>query len=306
MKASNKINVRESIIRINSVKEDIRILCAGDFHITSKTKEKDIDFYLESANEEKPDYICLLGDLIDTPYNIESCKELLFKLIKGSALIAPTFVIIGNHDFIHNKKDYLNKELWNEINDIKNVRLLNNKVYENKEITFMGYTQTRDAYYNTNRDIVNGSDSFYNDIIKHNELYDINNNLPKIALIHSPEFIIEKRTQELLNKYDVIICGHYHNGCVPPILDKMWNSNRGLINARKYLFPRNVRGITKLEHFYLVYNGGWTKLSESSGKKFSKLDSLFNRQIDVITITNNPEYEKIKIKQKYKKMKKIN
>ena len=300
MKASNIINIRESKVFNNNIKNDIRILSAGDFHINKYTKEDNINFYLDNVYKEDPNYICLLGDLIDNPLDINDCVDLLYKLVKNSSTIAPTFIILGNHDFIHKDSTIINKQIWDNINNIDNVCLLNDKLYKNDEIVIMGYTQKIEAYYNYNRDIVSDSDVFYNDFVKHDELYNVDNNLPKVALIHSPEYLTEERNIELLKNYDITICGHYHNGCVPPILDKLWNSDRGVINARRYLFPKNVRGILKLDNGnYLIYNGGWVKLSKSSAKELSFLDNLFNRQIDVTILTNDPECQNIKVKHKY-------
>lgn len=298
MKSSDILEIRDSKLYANNVHEDIKILSAGDFHVNPKTKEEMIDFYLESVYVEEPDYIFLLGDLMDNPKDIDKTAELLFKIIRGSSNIAPTFVIIGNHDYISNGIDITNKELLDDINNINNVRLLNDKTFRNDEIAIMGYTQKINAYYNNDN---NAFESFYEDFSKHEKFFNINLKLPKIALMHSPEFVIEDKTQELLKEYDLIICGHYHNGCVPPILDKMWNSDKGFINARRYLFPSNVRGIQQLKYNYLVYNGGFVKLSKSTAKKLSFLDNMYHRQIDVITLTGDSDYKEIDIKTRYKK-----
>lgn len=298
MKSSDILKIRKSKIFLNNIKEDIKILSVGDFHINKFTKEDSINFYVENAYKNHPDYICLLGDILDNPFDIN--EHLVFKLIRDSSNIAPTFIIKGNHDFLTKDEIVINKELWTDIKNIDNVKILDDKLYQNDEIIFMGYTQKKEAYYNNNREQISDSDVFYEDIIKHTKLFDIDSNLPKVALIHSPEYLIEDRVQEILKKYDLIICGHYHNGCVPPMLDKIWNSDRGVINARRYLFPKNVRGIQKLKYNYLIYNGGWIKLSRSTAKKFSCLDSLFNRQMDLTILTGDPEYMDIEIKEKYK------
>ena len=300
MKQSDILKIRDSKIFVNNISEDIKILSAGDFHINSRTKEEDIEFYLDNVNKEKPDYIFLLGDLLDNPVIDNKTYGLLNRLVKGSGEVASTYIILGNHDFINKGKEFINKDLWDSIDNINNVHLLNDKLVYDNRLVIMGYTQKLEAYYNSNRDTISDSNVFYSDFIKKSKTFSTNIDLPKIMLIHSPEYIIEKRNQELLKDYDLIICGHYHNGCVPPILDKLWNSNRGFINARRYLFPSNVRGIQQLDYNYLIYNGGWVKLSKSTTKGMNFLDNMFNRQIDITTLTNNPMYKEIEVKQKYK------
>ena len=103
----------------------------------------------------------------------------------------------------------------------------------------------------------------------------------------------------LVSDYDVVLCGHYHNGCVPAMLENIYPKNAGIITPKLKLFPKQARGVVELDSgTYLIYSGGWTKLSDSSPLLLHPIDMICNRQIDVTTLTSNEEYKKEKIKTK--------
>ena len=103
----------------------------------------------------------------------------------------------------------------------------------------------------------------------------------------------------ILNGYDLIITGHYHNGCIPAIIDNIFPKNAGLVTPQKRPFPKNARGIIKLNNgTVMIYNGGWIKIAESAPKILHNTDSMFYRQIDLTTLTQNEDYKKPKIENK--------
>ena len=82
-------------------------------------------------------------------------------------------------------------------------------------------------------------------------------------------------------------------------VDKIYPKNAGIITPRMKRLPKRARGIIKLDTgTYLVYSGGWVKLSNSAPGLIRPLDKLCNRQMDVTTLTSNEEYVKEKIKNK--------
>ena len=94
-KASDILEVRESIIYNKNVDKDIKIASVGDIHISKTVGKRDINNISESISNENPDYVCLLGDLIDSPRELSRGKGLdnLENLVKYCSKIAPTMII---------------------------------------------------------------------------------------------------------------------------------------------------------------------------------------------------------------------
>lgn len=302
---SNVLEIRYSKIYNNLIKKDIKILSLADIHISDLVKEKEIDFIIETVKKEKPDYICTLGDIIDYPrvLNDENNREKCKKLYESLSLLAPVFIIFGNHDYInYDIKDLYNenynKEFWDELDKNKNINIINDKKIELEDLIISGYFEKRNIYHGKYKE------EFFNDFQSIKELKLENNNKPSLLLIHSPEPLDSKKNIDLVKHYNLILCGHYHNGCVPSFLNKVFlPKHSGIIKPSKKIFPKNVRGIRKIDKdTYLIYNGGWTKIASNTPKKIHKLDNLCNRQIDV-TILSNKIKKDITIKTKKIKIK---
>ncbi len=298
---SDILKIRNSIIYNSKVRNNIKIACIGDIHISRLVGEKDIKNISVSLYNSNPDYICLLGDLIDSPDELTKKDRInnLKNLVKDSSSIAPTFIILGSHDFIDentlNSTKLSEREfIWEYLNSLNNIYLLNDEKYEDDNITIAGYKQKKEAYNNLINKKIEDSKAYYRDLSKQLKLLkNIQNNKPSIFLTHSPEPIHDKINQDLLKDYDIIITAHFHNGCIPAFLDNIWPKNSGIITPNKRLLPKMARGIVKLDtQSYLVYNGGWTKIQDCAPKILHPLDKLCNRQMDLITISNNKELKK--------------
>lgn len=310
---SDILKIRESLIYNQNVNNDIKIASVGDIHLSNLVGIKDIDNILRTLDTEDPDYICMLGDLIDSPdelSKIDKLKELKL-LITNSSCIAPTFVVLGSHDFIDEStkefKDVIDQtDVWNDLNSLDDVYILNDKAYEDKKIFVGGYRQKREAYYNLLSKGIEDSESFYNDLSSKNDLvHELPEDKPKIFLTHSPEPIQSKMNQELLSDYDLIVSGHYHNGCVPSFLDDIWvPKNGGVITPKRKILPKEARGIVEFDGTYLIYNGGWTKIQDCAPKFMQPLDKICNRQMDITTISSDEELinEKAKVLVKNRKV----
>ena len=92
--------------------------------------------------------------------------------------------------------------------------------------------------------------------------------------MHSPICISDKIIKKELNKYDIVLSGHMHNGVVPPVLDELFDNNRGIIDPHKKVFPKNARGIIKNDNVTII-SSGVTKISNSAGKMLKWLDIFF-------------------------------
>ena len=299
-KPSKILKIRESHLYNKNVKDDIKIACVGDIHLSNLAGIDDINNISEVLYNLNPDYICILGDIVDSPDELlkdQKVSEVL-SLMGNCSSIAPTMVILGSHDFIDENvdgyPDVIEKtDVWNEINRIPNIHLLNDEIYSDNRIVFGGYRQKREAYYNLYKKRIEDAKAFLEDFKLQTNLYNgIPDDIPKVLLTHSPESIHNITVEQLLSMYNVIITGHYHNGCIPAMLENILPQHFGLITPRKRLFPKESRGIVKLNSgSYLIYNGGWNKITACVPKILHPLNNLCNKQIDLTTLTPNEEHK---------------
>lgn len=281
------LQVRYINLYNEKVTDDLKILAISDIHISNLVSFKKIKRIERQFLKEKADYIVFVGDLIDRVEEINN-SESLFKLkhlLEFSAKVAKTFVVLGNHDYIHRENYSSYKEKISlVIKNIQGITLLDNDVYSDDELWLMGYTETIKYYRRKNYDFK----EFYDDFSKHDLLYkNVDKRLPSVALMHSPEFSDDKRCISLLNKYDLIICGHTHDGCVPFGVGEF---TRGIISPKKKFFPKNVRGIRKLGNGYILVTGGVIKISKCAPKKLHFLNHLCPMQMDVIIFSKHRKF----------------
>ena len=281
------LQVRYVNLYNKKVHNDLKLLVIGDVHISDLVSLKKIKLLKKQILREKADYVIFTGDLIDSVEEINN-KESIFKLktlLESASEISKTIVILGNHDYIHRKKynSYI-KEISNLIKSINRVTLLDNDIYSDNKIWIMGYTETVEYYgkekYNYN--------NFYEDFIKYDLLYkNLNKNVPTVAVTHSPEFSNSSKCLNLFKDYDLILCGHTHDGCIPFGLG---NFNRGIISPKKKLFPKNTRGVRKVGNNYILITGGVVKISKCAPELLHPLNHLCPMQMDVVTLSNQCKF----------------
>jgi len=84
----------------------MKIICVGDIHFKVSNYKGDFLFcrsVVRFAQRHKPDAIVLMGDVLDQHEKIHvSPFNLACRLIRRLRLIAPVFVLVGNHDFANN------------------------------------------------------------------------------------------------------------------------------------------------------------------------------------------------------------
>lgn len=285
------LQVRYVNLYNKKVRQDIKILAIGDVHISDMVSFKKIEKLKSQILKEKADYIVFVGDLIDRVEEIKNNDSFskLNDLLKCSVSVAPTFVILGNHDYIQRETHNSHLEgIRKVIKDISGVILLDNDIYYDDKIWFMGYTETKEYYVKKEYDFK----VFYDDFKSHDLLYKkVDTKLPTIALIHSPEFSNDEKCMELLKDYDLIICGHTHDGCVP---FGFGNFKRGIISPKKTFFPKNVRGLRKIGNNYILITGGIVKIQKCAHKLLHPFNHLCPMQMDVITLSNKKNVSVIK------------
>lgn len=283
----NYLQTRYINLYNEKIRTDLKLLVIGDVHISDNVSLRKIDLLKDRILEEKADYVFFVGDLIDVVQEIHNSKSLLKlkSLLETSGKISKTFVILGNHDYIHRKNHSCHIEnISDVICKINGVTLLDNDIYVDDNIWLMGYTETKEYYFGKNYNFR----AFYDDLKKHDILYkNINKSLLTLALIHSPEFSDDKKCINLLKDYDLIMCGHTHDGCVP---FGFGNFRRGVISPKKKFFPKNVRGIRRLNEGYILVTGGVVKISKCAPKLLHPLNHLCPMQIDVVMVSNKNKF----------------
>ena len=275
------IEIVKDILSSKKVKKDITFIHIGDIHYNETTSTKKLEYIKYAIEDAHPDYIFITGDLLDRP-KITKNKEkikLLVSWLNSLGNIAKVFISLGNHDIIL-EEDY---KFFNKLNDINNIYVLNNQSYEDENVFISGFTLPTNYYYNIEK---HEDEDALLETLQNN--FNLVTNLPKkkykVALIHSPILLSEKKVVEKLKEYDLILSGHMHNGLIPRILDKIIKNNYGLISPDKRLFAKNTRGKIKTKYYTIIITGGITKLSPSSTKILSKLNGLYPISINKITV----------------------
>jgi predicted MPP superfamily phosphohydrolase len=248
-------------------KDGLKFFLISDIHFTPKISSEVLTAVLNQAKDQCPDYILISGDIINSLDCVNSATNLkrFVGWLSRLGEVAPTIIALGNHDFYRKNPEHKGANsrahkwfaetpstLVNAINDLDNVQVLDNSVYEDKNVYIFGFTQTPE-YYQFDKDEEHSATIFnpgHED--KNIMLYDLHQldfkliqNLPKkkakIALIHSPVFLEDQEICSYLYEFDFFISGHMHNGVVPPVISDFWRDDRGLLAPGKGLFPRRAR-----------------------------------------------------------------
>lgn len=283
----NKIKIHKDIVYSSKALKDITLIHLADIHFNKNTKDILLKQIKEEIFKQNPDYVVITGDIIDNPSvvkdKIKIKKLVLFLTDLGN--FTKVIISLGNHD-IFKMDDY---KFFKNLNDLKNIYVLDNDNYMDDSIYISGFTLPTNYYYN-----ISDKESV-EILIEHLKKYkNLTTNLPvflpKVSLIHSPIKLTDKEVLTILKEYDLLLCGHTHGGMVPPFLDKCFKKNQGIIAPNKTLFPEIARG--KIEKFVgnkkitIIINGAITKLSEHSTKSLSKFNFIYNKDINKIIITN--------------------
>lgn len=290
----NEIIKKNYALKTKKINRKFQILLISDIHISSNFKIKKISKIIENIQDQKIDYICIPGDIIDNSNVLENEKleKIALNFIESLSKISKVIISLGNHDISHLRTSHKEKKwrydknivFFNKIRKIKNVYLLDDDIYTDKDICFIGLTLSFKYYKETGEDRKVFIEELNNKKIK------LNKNKYNVLLCHSPVHILAKDIENnaLIKDIDLILSGHMHNGMVHPIVEKVWKGNNGIITPTKKLYPKakTTRGIVKKNDKILIISGGITKLSYSSPKIFHLFNDLFPMNIEMININD--------------------
>ena len=252
-----------------------KIVVISDIHYYNKKDMKKLNKVLKQIQFIKPDFICIPGDLIDEAKIYD--KDELISWLTNLGNICKVIISYGNHELFITKKHIptFNKGLMEQIKNIDNIKVLDNEIYSNNGINFIGITLPLDYYYNLSED-KNYFINYFNDKFKKID------NKYNILLCHSPICIANKDVFDKLNisnRLDLVLSGHMHGGVTPNFLKKILKG-RGIISPRRRLFEKNCYGLNKINKTNFVISSGITVASHLNSFKF--LDKIFSSEISVI------------------------
>jgi len=250
-----------------------RIVLISDIHYFNKKIVPHLYKILDEIKKIKPNYICIAGDIVDDK-NIKD-QEYLVKWFKDLASISKVIIGLGNHDFYYNHEaeSSYDKKLFDCIDKVKNVYVLDNRVYSNNGINFIGVTLPNDYYDNG---------EFKDDFIYFmNKKYPYLSSGYNIMLIHSPYNINSIKDIKCHKNLDLVLSGHMHGGLTFEFLKKVLRG-RGLVTPQKGILKKHCYGKYKIDNTNVIISSGVTKLSKSH--KIGILGFLYKSEITVIDI----------------------
>lgn len=267
------------------IKRDISILLISDIHYSGIDDAYKLNYIYNKISTYKVDYICITGDLIDSNNIVEDSinSNFITEWIRKLGSNRKVLISLGNHDIFtrvgKDIKKYINKDFWNKLSLIPNVHILDNKTYRDENICVFGYTQSFNYYYKFKCE---DKEIMIKEMNKLNIGKEISNRL-NICLMHSPICLEDNDIEDKLNNYDLVLCGHMHNGMILPIIDEAFKNNTGLIAPNKKWFPKISRG-TINKNNVIVISPGITKLHITVNPLLRWTNILFPIGINIINI----------------------
>jgi len=183
-----RLVTRKLSVRINNLKEPVRIVHLSDVHIGTVHQIKFLKEVVQKTNELKPDLVLMTGDLFDGSEPIH--EEMLRPL---DDLHAPTYFSTGNHEEYEGLQN-----VYKTIQNLK-MKLLDSKVISEKNIQIIG---------------VNDRQSIPRDVTLDSILDRMNfdKEKPTILMYHTPVEWDAARKHDV----DLMLSGHTHNGQIYP------------------------------------------------------------------------------------------
>lgn len=185
--------------KLHSEMKGKKIVFLSDTHFRDKISDTFIDQLLTQIEEIDPDLILFGGDIVHKATSdivIEHVKDFFVQLVN----IAPTYVILGNHDIGSTRV----KKIEGVLNRA-GATLLKNKA------TWISFGEPDAGFWLTGLNANESSFEMKSDAL---EQIDTSNNYksgPKVLLTHYPHFF-EKYLMNNEKRPDLILAGHAYGG----------------------------------------------------------------------------------------------
>lgn len=287
--------IKENYFDLLDKKSNVIITSIGDIHISDSFDIQKFEIIKTMINKNS-DYVCFVGDNLDSTNFIRNGNGKMIKnYLNFLEDISKEYKIFlnrsGIHDLSYRIRNSWEKDaaidFWKQIESISNLKVSNVEPYYTDEKISLFNLEIPFELYN-NKFYLGEDKNMLIEIIEKNKNLYLEDTKIKILMIHSPRLIVDEDILNYVKKFDIILCGHMHNGMMLPILDHLFkNSNKGIISPDRKLFPDNTRGIKEIEidgkKIYLVITGGITKLGETTGF-LSKFNSLYPMSVNHIYV----------------------
>ncbi len=281
--------------------EDKRIAIFSDIHYhphVDKDLYKLLVFYVKM---NKPDYVIMPGDQVETISFIDNQKERDFfeYIIRTISEVCPVIIIPGNHeqqDF--SPKNFKNRLISDEsnakamryfesLNRINNVYFLDNAQTKINGVTFLGFTPRPSSYQK--KGDKNTEDEFIEDYLKSG--LKMTEEEYNVLLTHTPIQLTSERVFSSISDFsyltDLVITGHLHDGYLPKFLDKrLGKTNAGLFFTPLVApYPGIIcRGVHDFGRGYLFVSQGFRKWT-ADVLPFNIFELITANDVEEITIT---------------------
>ncbi len=259
-----------------------KIAVFSDIHYVKGYSLKKLECIYQNLKKNKPDYICIVGDLLDKGNVLEDplSKHLFITWLRKLSKLASVIISLGNHDvaIYTSHWEYRHpKELLEEITQIPNVHVLNNTVYQDNHICFIGYTPAFSYYFKSSEN----PDSYIEDF-KEKILSVLSKDNYNVLLCHTPIYVTYPKltSDSLFSSIHLVLSGHMHNGIIPISL----KGNYGIISPCKTFFPKYARGNFQIGNTQYYISGGVITFSKVSPKLLHLLNCCFPIHIEYIEI----------------------
>lgn len=252
-------------------KINIKIAHISDIHFADNYKLKRLEKIIKKIKKINPNYICITGDIIDT-YEAVECEKFtyLIQFINELSQIGKVLISVGNHEYIHAPNIEWLKQLEND-----KIKILDNSIYEEDDISFIGYNPDFGYYYEYDEKIVTNYNKELENIIEQSKKQ------YKILLLHTPMLLLKNdnyKNIKNIKNISLTLSGHTHGGMMPSFIP----GHLGLISPTKEPFPKNVRGKIKRDNTTIIISSGIIKLSKKSKMDF--INDIYSSNITEINI----------------------
>ena len=177
----------------------LKVMVMSDLHFSYQVSDLKLQAIIKQVQKNKPSYILIPGDLIDTLNMVDQKTERqrLLDFLEHLGKMSVVILSLGNHDMYLKPKQNQSgwqyeaaSDFYNQIRQLDNVFLLDNQIYEDDNIYCLGYTQSP-AYYKkgegTSEDLTVMLDELAN--LPEKYLHQLPKNKLKFALVHSPGYL---------------------------------------------------------------------------------------------------------------------
>lgn len=270
-------------MKVNTINTNIidnintKICVISDIHFYLDYDIKIFNMIIDNINMNKPDYICIPGDLVDEAGLEDSKVEPFYNFLHTLGLKYKVVVTMGNHDISIKSKRKDNSVFFNHLKNMKEIHFLDNEIYIDNNIRFIGCHNNLDAAnreYGYNKEVIDDMNKL---------LTGIDTKYYNVLVAHNPLYLSKKEVYSHITNWsnlNLIVSGHTHGGLVNSNI----KGNRGIITPSKHPFKNNIRGHFIKDGVHFVISNGIIKLSHTAGI-FHRFNYMFPIDIDYINVS---------------------